>query len=192
MNPYENYRFQSGVSIRGAEGEAQKITGMAIPYDQWTTIRTQDGLFLEKIQRGALTETLAKGNVIDMHVNHERRTMIGSTSTNLTLFDRPDGLYFELIADNEKAFRMIDGVRTGFFDKCSFEFRKTDWLDEDLGGFIFRTIKKMELYEISLVDDPAYKQTSARTNGMAAGGDSIRTAMALNRTEFATKGYEMR
>ncbi|MHA6481299.1 HK97 family phage prohead protease [Paenibacillus sp. strain BS8-2] len=153
--------YNSPLNVR-AVGSDNVISGLAVPYGVWTRIQTEKGeTFMERIQRGALKETLAAGHNITCLVNHEARALLGDTQSNLKLFDREDGLHFELSANNDRAMRMIDGVRTGFFDKCSFLFKKSDWNDEQLGGMTWRTIKVMELYEISLVDSPAYKSTTA-------------------------------
>lgn len=170
MSSKKGYEWRSpdmSVVYRNSDSELSVISGLAVPYDTWTRIHTKQGeMFMERIQRGALKNTLAAGHEIKCLVMHEQRELLGSTRSNLSLIEHKDGLYFELHVNNEKAERMVEGVRTGFFNNCSFEFKKTDWSDEQLGGMTWRTIKAMELYEISLVDSPAYRQTSAHIQGV--------------------------
>ncbi|GBF78264.1 putative peptidase [Paenibacillus sp. 598K] len=192
MNQYESvtsraYRnlYNSSLSIRNASGE-NVISGLAIPYNVWTRINTVKGeTFMERIQRGALKETLLADHKIECLVRHQAEHHLGDTRSNLKLFHREDGLYFELVADNDRALHLIDGVRTGFFNKCSFSFSKQDWVDEQLGGMTWRTIKSMELYEISLVDSPAYKSTKAGT-GDASANDNT-TMRNIEGIKFAVR-----
>lgn len=170
-NINESRIIQGGMlSVRGSRTNDSKISGLAIPYNTYTKVITRDGFFFERIARGALKQTISDGHVIGCLVGHDEDSFLGDTRKNLVLHDREDGLYFELTLENERAMKMAEGVRRGFFDKCSFEFRKVDFKDEILGGMKWRTIHQLELFEISLVDRPAYRQTSAIVdNGLDVG-----------------------
>lgn len=184
--------MNSRVNLRGGTAEVDPIiSGLAIPYDKWTRINTKDGgMYLERIQRGALKDTLATGGDIYCAVDHNENAILGDTRSNLTLYDRDDGLHFELKANNQRARQMVDGIRSGFFDKCSFMFRKLDWKDEEQAGLIWRTINKIELYEISLLNDPAYVQTNAEVKG--SGGSDYRGSGSLRRTMASIPGIQFR
>jgi len=118
-------------------------------------------VFLERIERGALIDTLAANGIVKCTVNHDESQMLGDTRSNMKLRDEPDGLHFELTVDNDRATEMIEGIRQGYFNHCSFTFTKIDFSDEVRGGMLWRTVKKLELHEVCLTDSPAYTQTNA-------------------------------
>lgn len=102
-------------------------------------------------------------------INHESRLVLGRTTAGtlrLTVDDK--GLWGE-VRINQKdvdAMNLYERVKRGDVDQCSFGF---DILEEefiDYGTTVHWTIKKVKLYEVSVVTFPAYKDTSvtARKN----------------------------
>lgn len=97
-------------------------------------------------------------------INHNDRLVLGRTKAG-TLALRVDdkGLWGE-VKVNEKdqdAVNLYERVKRGDVDQCSFGFEILDELREEnpITGDIHWTIKKVKLYEVSVVTFPAYSET---------------------------------
>lgn len=97
-------------------------------------------------------------------INHNDRLVLGRTKAG-TLALRVDdkGLWGE-VRVNEKdqdAVNLYERVKRGDVDQCSFGFEILDELREEdpITGDVHWTIKKVKLYEVSVVTFPAYSET---------------------------------
>lgn len=145
---------------------------------------------LQELEKSIEEDQETLDTYINCTVEHKDTETLGDTRSNLVLHARTDGLHFELKANNQRAQNIAEGIRLGFFNKCSFMFRKTDWIDEDRFGTIWRTIKKVELYEICVLNDPAYEQTTAQVQG--DGGSVNRGFGSDRRTMAGVPGIQFR
>ena len=96
-------------------------------------------------------------------VNHETRLVMGRTKAGtLSLKTDSRGLWGEVkINQNDQdAMNLYERVKRGDVDQCSFGFDILDEEFEDLGDNVRWTIKKVKLYEVSVVTFPAYQDTS--------------------------------
>lgn len=88
--------------------------------------------------------------------------MLGRTKAGtLTLKVDSRGLWAE-VKINEKdsdAMNLYERVKRGDVDQCSFGFDILEEVFEDRGSSVHWTIKKVELYEVSVVTFPAYEET---------------------------------
>ncbi len=116
----------------------------------------------ESIARGAFSETLEED--IRALINHETRLVLGrNKSGTLGLKEDNCGLWAEIrINQNDTdATNLYSRVQRGDVDQCSFGF---DILDENVeyrkDGTVHWEIRKVKLYEISVVTFPAYQDTS--------------------------------
>lgn len=62
--------------------------------------------------------------------------------------------------NDQDAMNLYERVKRGDVDQCSFGFDILDEEFEDLGDNVRWTIKKVKLYEVSVVTFPAYQDTS--------------------------------
>lgn len=156
------------IEMRAQTDNPQKITGYAAVYDQWTEIADWWGdTFQERIAPGAMAETLADGHTILALRNHDWNEYFGKKDVNLTLEERQDGLYFECTPiDNAAGRDALAEVESGLVSGCSFGFRIKDQVWEEKDGAWFRTITKLDLYEITLTPIPAYAQTTAELRSL--------------------------
>ena len=117
---------------------------------------------VEQVAPGAFRETL--GDDIRALANHDTRLVLGRTTTGtLTLREDDKGL-FGTIKMNEQdsdAMNLYARVQRGDVSQCSFGF---DILDEEFtersDGSVLWTIRKVKLYEVSVVTFPAYVETA--------------------------------
>ena len=145
------------------EGEerSRKVGGMAVVYDQWTTIGTW---YREKILPGALTEALT-GSDVRLLFNHDHNHLLARTkSGTLKLEDRADGLYFEAELPESRE-DIIEMIERGDLDECSFAFRvsRDNWRftydnsDLDLDERVIEEIS--DIVDVTVATYGAYPQT---------------------------------
>lgn len=115
----------------------------------------------ERVAPGAFDETLS-GDIRCL-IDHETRLVLGRTKPGtLTLKVDSRGLWgeAEINPNDQDAMNLYERVKRGDVDQCSFGFDILDEEFEDLGDKVRWTIKKVKLYEVSVVTFPAYEETS--------------------------------
>lgn len=124
-------------------------------YDLW------DGAY-ETIAPGAF-EGETRGDVRAL-CNHDTTLVLGRTTAGtLTLRTDEVGLWGSIIVNqaDQDAMNLYERVKRGDVSQCSFGF---DIVDQDVqymdGEPTVWTIKKVRLYEVSVVTFPAYQDTS--------------------------------
>lgn len=124
-------------------------------YDLW------DGAY-ETIAPGAF-DGETDGDVRAL-ANHETTLVLGRTTAGtLTLRTDDRGLWGSIVVNqqDQDAMNLYERVRRGDVSQCSFGF---DILDQDVqyqdGEPTVWTIRKVKLYEVSVVTFPAYPETS--------------------------------
>jgi HK97 family phage prohead protease len=101
-------------------------------------------------------------------VNHDSTLVLGRTKAGtLSLKTDTRGLWGEIRINNRDsdALNLYERVKRGDVDQCSFGFDILDEEFEDRGDSVHWTIRRVKLYEVSVVTFPAYEDTSvsART-----------------------------
>lgn len=116
----------------------------------------------ESIAPGAFSDTL--GGDIRALIDHETRLVLGRNKAGtLELREDSHGLWgrIRINPKDQDAMNLYERIKRGDVDQCSFGF---DIIKEDTevreDGSVHWTIKKVELYEVSVVTFPAYKETS--------------------------------
>ena len=143
------------LEVRQDEDGGQMIRGMAIPFNR----SSQDlGGFIERIDPGAVE---VDGTDVVMLWQHDSADPITRQSTGLKLEVRKSGVFFEAQA-SDFSDRQLDLLQRGVVKQMSFGFLTLDdeWQQDTKP--VRRTLKKIELREISPVTWPAYKQTSVK------------------------------
>lgn len=134
------------------------------------------GEFIERIAPGAFTKTIANGDVVALLAHDWGRVLGRQSAGSLLLKDTALGLAFELDADvtTPSGQEALGTVRQRAVKGCSFGFRVLwdDWSDD--GPIPTRTIREIELHEISLLANPAYETTSAWVSSRATNNQAAR------------------
>ena len=115
----------------------------------------------ESIAKTAFDETLNED--IRALINHNNRLVLGRTKAGtLTLKVDEKGLWGEIKINqkDQDAINLYERVKRGDVDQCSFGFEILEEEFEDRGDTVHWTIKKVRLYEVSVVTFPAYEDTS--------------------------------
>jgi uncharacterized protein len=147
------------------EDSTPKITGYAAVFNE---LSENLGGFREQIAPGAFSRTLQTADVRALW-NHDPNFVLGrNKSGTLRLEEDERGLRIEITPpDTQWARDLITSMKRGDVDQMSFGFRtvKDDW--ESRGKENIRTLKEVELFDVSIVTYPAYPQTSVQARSLA-------------------------
>ena len=148
------------------EPEKMIVEGYAIVFDEPTDLG-----YIEIIERGALDNCDMRD--VCMKYNHEDTTLIMARTRNkslqLSVDDHGLKVYAELI-DTTSNRDIYKSIQAGLLDKMSFAFLVSDANWDTIDGQDVRRIKGIErLFDVSVVDIPAYDQTEiyARSKSVA-------------------------
>lgn len=153
--------------LRSVESETPALEGYAALFD---TLSEELWGFRERIAKGAFAKTI-KADDIRFLFNHNVDHVLGrNRAKTLSLNEDDHGLKFRVdLPGTQFAGDLVESVKRGDIDQCSFGFYVVtdNWKKED--GVIVRTLEEVELFDVSLVTYPAYKDTTA----------SVRSAQTL-------------
>ena len=174
--------------VRFEENEGKMILeGYAIVFEQETLIGDEERGFKEVISRTALTETLMRD--VPLKYNHMDSFLILARTKNKSLVLEIDNIGLKVHAElidthsNEDVYKM---VRSGLLDKMSFAFtvKKQSW--DRSGQIPVRRIESIDrLYDVSVVDLPAYEGTSIYSRSLDLVETELRALEEADRDEKA-------
>ena len=174
--------------VRFEENEGKMILeGYAIVFEQETLIGDEERGFKEVISRTALTDTFMKD--VPLKYNHMDSFLILARTKNKSLVLSVDNIGLKVHAElidthsNEDVYKM---VRSGLLDKMSFAFtvKKQSW--DRSGKIPVRRIESIDrLYDVSVVDIPAYEGTSIYSRSLDLVETELRALEEADRDEKA-------
>ena len=144
------------------EDDKMILEGYALVFNNETLIGDEAYGFIEEIDSRALSDTKMKD--VPMKYNHMDSFLIIARTKNQSLSLTVDNIGLKVRAElldtntNQDIYKM---VRSGLLDKMSFAFTVDEQVWNREGRIPKRTITKIErLYDVSVVDTPAYDATS--------------------------------
>ncbi len=144
------------------ENEKMILEGYAIVYDEETLIGTEEHGFIESISPDAITEDAIRD--VPMKYNHMDSFLIIARTKNQSLQLTSDEKGLNVRAElldtqhNKDIYKM---VKSGLLESMSFAFTVKDQEWDHEGDIPRRYIKEIDrLYDVSIVDIPAYDSTS--------------------------------
>lgn len=158
-----NYNLE----IRADETERGIIEGVPIVFERETIITDWAGQYKEIVDRNALKKTDLKD--VRLFVNHDTNKITLARSKNgkgtMQLSVEDDGLHIKAeldVENNVEAKSLYSAVKRGDMDGMSFMFRidGEEWSDLDADVPTRRITSISVVHEVSVVNFPAYQQTS--------------------------------
>ena len=144
------------------EEDKMILEGYALVFNNETLIGDEEYGFIEEIDSRALSETKMKD--VPMKYNHMDSFLIIARTKNQSLSLLVHSIGLKIRAElldtntNQDIYKM---VRSGLLDKMSFAFTVDEQVWNREGKIPKRTITKIErLYDVSVVDTPAYDASS--------------------------------
>jgi hypothetical protein len=168
--------------------EKPRIEGKAAVYG----VPSEDIGFIERIEPGFFEDVL--GNDVRGLFNHDGNYVLGrTTSGTLRLKDTAEALEVLIHPPGTDLIRdlVLEPMRRGDIDQMSFAFRVKPGGDEwqtDEADVFHRTLKRggcAWLYDVSVVTDPAFPQTSAQVRSKL---QELRSHLAAARGQAAQAG----
>lgn len=168
-------------NIRGTELRAAAdfvLEGVAAAYN----VPSQDlGGFTEIISPGAFTQSLKAGDDVVCTHNHDVNRVLGRRkSGTLTLEDKAQGLTFRCQLDPKNSVHcdVYASVKRGDTSECSFAFRVLKDGESWSADGKQRTLRSVQLVDVSAVTFPAYKAGTSV--------DARAASYSLDRAQAAT------
>ena len=163
-------RFQEN-ELRFQENKDEMVvSGYVNITNQLSEVLGTKKKFKEKISKGAFDKAIRNNTRgIDFLDSHNGSKILASTrNESLTLREDKHGLYMSaVITPTTYGKDTYELIKSGIFKNMSFGFRtiKDSW--RALANNLYeRTIEELELFEISVVRDPAYSQSTISARGI--------------------------
>jgi len=161
------FNASAPIELRAADDDQVAVAGYAAVFNEEADIA---GFFREVIAPGAFRAALDRGDDVSFLINHRDLPLARTSSGTLTLVEDERGLKVETELDgaDPDVKRILPKMKRGDLSKMSFAFRATidEW--DDTGETPLRTIKEVELYDVSIVTDPAYEGTEIGLRSLSA------------------------
>ena len=177
-----------------SQGDEMSIVGYAALFNA----ESKDlGGFRETVAPGAFTRSLKGGSDVHCLRNHDPNLILGRTKNKtLTLEQDERGLKFRCALDpNQQSHRDLHAsIKRGDMDECSFAFTVgkdgQDWQEKKGNDdwYAARTLKDVDLVDVSAVTYPAYGSTSVQARCFPDGfSQEIRSAVGTLQTRLAAE-----
>jgi HK97 family phage prohead protease len=155
-----------GVEVRELEDGGMTAIGYASIFE--STSQNLGG-FVERVAPGAFKKTLQEADVRALF-NHDQNQILGRvTAGTLRLQEDTKGLRYEIDLPNTQLGRdLAELLRRGDINGSSFGFRtiEDDW-GETRDGYPLRTLRSVQLIDVSPVTFPAYLAAEASLRTLA-------------------------
>jgi HK97 family phage prohead protease len=176
------HEIRSGLPAEFRAEDAPRVSGYAAVFDEETNI---GGMFRERIAPGAFRSAIGRDDVVFL-VNHAGLPLARTRSGTLTLREDKRGLHIESELDGEDpdVRAIVPKMRRGDLDKMSFAFRATKQEWDESGDIPLRTIYEAELFDVSIVTEPAYGGTEIGLRARDAWLANRRAAAAVIATRM--------
>ena len=160
MHERESRAYTAITELRSDDDGKITFDGIASVVDTPYTVRDMFGEFAETMSKGAFTKTLKEKADVRLLVNHDGVPLARTKSGTLKLSATPDlRAVAELDGTNPTVQEIRSAMSRGDLDQMSIGFRVTR--QEWNGDYTERTIREVELFDVSVVTYPASPTTTA-------------------------------
>lgn len=163
-------RFNSFENVIDENDGKLRVSGYVNEVEKFSHTLGTRKKFKEKICRGTFKRALEKGNDIHFLAEHDDNKILASTRNNsLTLVEDEKGLFMTAeISPTSYGKDYHTLINDGILRNMSFGFSvdKDKW-KKSHDGIYTREITDLTLYEVSVVTNPAYPQSSIQARGMS-------------------------
>lgn len=152
------------------------VRGYVNKTNQYSELLGRTEQFREKIAPGAFTKAVQRAKEIHFLAEHDNSKILSSTRNNsLKLQEDNNGLYMEAtICPTTWGKDYYQLIQSGILSNMSFGFKavQDEWRKAQDGVFE-RTVNDLDLFEVSVVRDPAYSQSTVSARGIDVVEDVI-------------------
>lgn len=185
----EKRSWQVALEIR-AKDDKPTISGYAAVFD---SLSADLGGFREVVAPGAFARSIAQNDVRALW-DHDAKYVLGRTAAGTLALEEDDaGLRVEVEPpETAWAHDLLASMRRGDVNQMSFGFyvREDEWSKTE-DGTPLRTLRDVDLFDVSVVTFPAYAETTAEARSKAsdiaqAGVEEV-TGLARTRARRAAR-----
>lgn len=163
MRNYEQRYFDTEFEVR-TEGNALILEGYAL---KWDARSKNLGGFKERVIEGATAKTIQESDIRALF-NHEPNMILGRNKAGtLDLSNDTTGTHYRINGDMRQSYvkDLAIAMERGDVTQSSFGFRVVgpegqEW-SEDEDGFPLRTLREIQLFDVSPVTYPAYEDSTS-------------------------------
>ncbi len=167
---HEVRTYTANIEIRSDDQGKRRLVGHAAVFNQ---VAGDERYFLEQVAPGAFSESIGKDDIRALW-NHNPDYVLGrNTAGTLKLSEDEVGLAVEIDPpDTQFARDLMTSISRGDISQMSFGFRvlKQEW-DEEKN---LRTLKQVELWDVSPVTYPFYEGTDVALRSRDAAKQSAK------------------
>ncbi|MCU1805165.1 phage major capsid protein [Cytobacillus firmus] len=157
------------LELRAKEDGTLKVSGYVNKTEQFSEVLGSAKRFVEKISKGAFNRAIMNAKEISFLAEHDSKKILASTRNgSLKLREDAQGLYMEAeIVPTSYGTDTYELIKSGIFQNMSFGFRTlNDSWKQGVANIYERTINELELFEVSVVKNPAYSQSTIAARGI--------------------------
>ncbi|MFD4819536.1 phage major capsid protein [Peribacillus butanolivorans] len=162
-------RVQQGKLQTNKDG-TMTVSGYVNKTEQLSNVLGVTKRFVEKIAKGAFARAILNAQRdIDFLAEHNSKLILASTrNQSLTMTEDDEGLFMTAtITSTSWGKDYYELINSGILRNMSFGFRTITDSWKSIGSGLFeRTIEELELFEVSVVRDPAYSQSTIAARGI--------------------------
>jgi HK97 family phage major capsid protein/HK97 family phage prohead protease len=159
----------SQTDIQTNEDGSMTVSGYVNKTEQFSELLGHSKRFKEKIAKGAFSNAIRRAKEIHFLAEHDTKRILASTRNgSLKLHEDENGLFMTAtICPTSWGKDYYELIKSGILKNMSFGFRaiRDSW-KKSAQGYYERTVHELELYEVSVVRDPAYSQSSISARGI--------------------------
>jgi len=183
------FRPTKRIEVRADEDGSIRVSGYAAVFGEETNI---GGMFREVIERGAFASAIQRQDDVVFLINHDGLPLARTRSGTLNLREDDRGLFVEtyLDASDPDVRSIVPKMKRGDLDKMSFAFVPTRQEWDDSGEMPLRSIRDLQLYDVSIVTTPAYEGTEIGLRSLEAHRSKRMKTQAARRLRMKAKLQE--
>jgi HK97 family phage major capsid protein/HK97 family phage prohead protease len=154
--------------IQTNEDDSMTVRGYVNKTEHYSELLGHSKRFKEKIAKGAFSNAIRKAKEIHFLAEHDNKQILASTRNgSLQLSEDENGLYMSAtISPTSWGKDYYQLIKSGIMRNMSFGFRaiKDSWRNR--GDYFERTVNELELFEVSVVRDPVYSNSTIAARGI--------------------------
>jgi HK97 family phage prohead protease len=190
-------------SITSNDDGTMTVSGYVNKTESRSNMLGKDQKFIEVIKKGAWQRAIDKAGEVHFLAEHDKSKILSSTRNgSLELREDDEGLFMSAtISPTSWGKDYYTLIKDGILQNMSFGFRAVKDAWRNLGTYFERTVDELELFEVSVVRDPAYANSSISARGIDLVEDEVPASELNLRTieirsdddiqAIATKLFEM-
>jgi HK97 family phage prohead protease len=162
-------------SITANEDGTMTVAGYVNRTEQRSNMLGRNQKFTEVIKKGAWQRAINNAKEVHFLAEHDKAKILASTRNNsLELREDDEGLYMTAtISPTSWGKDYYTLIKDGILQNMSFGFRAVKDAWRNMGSHFERTVNELELFEVSVVRDPAYASSTISARGIDLVEDEV-------------------